>query len=127
MSPTKTAAVCSHCLRKQHDHCTVPDTCGCPTCNPPAAEAVVWQDPPPSRTGTHKRVLTDEQEAALRANPQRWAMVKQYDKPGGATSTAYMIKKGKSAYVAAEWEATARRNDRGSQLYMRYVGPGGKA
>lgn len=124
MSPVKTAAICSHCLRGQHAACTVPDGCGCETCNPPA---VVWQDPPPSRTGTHKRVLSAEQEAALRANPKRWALIKEYDKPGGAASTAYSIKKSKSALATGEWEATARRNDRGSQLYMRYVGPDGKA
>ena len=121
---SKTAAVCSHCLRGQHDTCTVPDTCGCPECNPPA---VTWQDPPPKRLGTHKRVLTDEQEAALRADPKRWALIRQYDKAGSATSTAYTIKKGKSSLVAAEWEATARRNDRGSALYVRYLGPGGSA
>ncbi len=129
MSTVKTAAVCSHCLRKQHDHCTVPDTCGCPTCNPPADDGVVWEDPPQGRgrrPGSDKAWPVE----ALKANPQRWAKVETYAKPSTAGSTAGRFRKGVYGEVAPpHFEVRTARlpEGKGSALYMRYLGPGGKA
>jgi hypothetical protein len=41
----------------------------------PATAQLVWQDPPPNR---RRRVLTAEIVDQLRANPGRWAVIRQY-------------------------------------------------
>ncbi len=42
--------------------------------SPPASAALTWRDPPPKR----HRILTPELVAQLRANPGRWAVVREY-------------------------------------------------
>jgi len=50
-----TAKICTRCLRRQHDFCTLGVRCGCESCNPKeasqAASVVIveWEDPPPGR------------------------------------------------------------------------------
>ncbi len=126
MSPLKTAAICSHCLRGQHAHCTVPDTCGCETCNPPA---VVWEDPP-TAIGRQQGSSKSFPVAELKANPKRWAKVETHTSKSAASSTRSRFKKGSYGEVAPpHFEARACRlaDGKGSALYMRYVGPDGKA
>jgi hypothetical protein len=124
----KTASICSHCLRGQHTACTIPDTCGCETCNPPV---VLWEDPPADGRGKSnlsRRLLTPEQEAEMRANPKRWALIKQFSSKSGARACVTKIRQGKSPGLdQSEWEAVSRIVDSGSRVYLRYVGPGDSA
>lgn len=85
---------------------------------PPAAGAVCWEEPPPKRR-QGAPFLTPEVEAALRANPGRWARIKDYPTKTSADSARKRVVAG---VYGPGWEAEQRRTPTGSILYMRYVG-----
>lgn len=116
----RTSKVCSHCLRLQHDHCTVGEACGCEVCNPPL---VVWEDPPPRAGSGAVSPVPPAALEELRAHPKRWARVKEYPSSSGANTYAANVTKGKvRALPPDEWEAVARREGKGSILYLRFKG-----
>lgn len=120
-----TKRICSHCLRGQHDECTVPDKCGCPTCNPPG---VLWEDPPPRSQRGRRRQIPEHIESALRANAGRWARVREYPGATSANTAANALRKGRWeqwGIKSVDWEAQPCRTDKGSVLYLRYVGKDG--
>lgn len=107
---------CSHCLRNQHALCTAGEACECETCNP---SPVTWEDPPPVRRG--RPILTDEQIAALKEHPKRWAKIRAYDHPNSANGAKTNYRAGKTT-VEPGFEFESRKNGKGSVLYARWVG-----
>lgn len=88
---------------------------------PPAAEDVVWEDPPAFTPG--RRSLTDTQIEALFANPGRWMKARTYTSGSSAQTAAKRITDGKASGVPAGVEATSRKSKQGSALYVRFVAP----
>ncbi|HKX71387.1 MAG TPA: hypothetical protein VJM75_09180 [Acidimicrobiales bacterium] len=77
---------------------------------------MVWEDPGGGRGRPGACPITEAQRKELAANPNRWARVKNYDKPTSATSAAGRIKKGLYREMPeGEWEAAARRNGGGER------------
>lgn len=90
----------------------------------PAPKALIaWEDPPPKRSGP--TVINIEAERELRANPGRWARLKDYGNKTGASTAAASIRKGRRGIAAGDFEAEARVTATGSTLYVRFVGRGG--
>lgn len=141
--------VCSSCINGRHDRCPAPNACKCTNCPgtdttgelerlrkktgvapaKPAAPAksngaVVWEDPPPVRSGPGSRVFPEEVEAALRARPGQWARVRAFSRRTSASSVATRFRNGKTHLNKDEWELAARRVDGGSALWARFVGKG---
>lgn len=84
----------------------------------------MWEDPSSGRGRPTACPITEAQRKELSANPNRWARVKDYDKPTSATSAAARIKKGIYREMPeGEWEAAARRDAGGGVLYARYISP----
>lgn len=80
---------------------------------------LAWEDPPPKRSALAP--ISFEAEAELRANPERWAKVRQYKAHSGAAAAAKAIRDGKHGLKPTDWEVRAA----GAVLYVRFVGRGG--
>jgi hypothetical protein len=75
----------------------------------PVTVQLVWRDPPPDR---RRRVLSAEIVAQLRANPGRWAVIRQYP-----NRTA--VKGGNVVKHPADIEVRGVEEPPGSVLYVR--------
>lgn len=80
----------------------------------PGASGLVWRDPPPDR----RRVLTGEIIELLRANPGRWAVVREYHSLAAAKGGSRWIKH------PVDIELRGVEEPPGSVLYAR-AAPGG--
>ena len=76
-----------------------------------------WEDPPAIRRG-RKTVDWSKILEPLRHNPNRWARVRNYDKPPSAASSVSGIRK----RVGPEFEVVGRKIDGGSAIFARFIG-----
>lgn len=79
---------------------------------------LIWEDPPPARG---RGLIDPAALAVLRANPGRWARVKEFKYATGAATAAGKIRKGD---LGERFEARGVRSPAGSTLYVRWVGEG---
>lgn len=90
------------------------------------APALRWEDPPSCRrTGAASpRVNWPLIAAALRANPNQWAIVCVAAERASAARTANRIKVGRiqSLYPVGAYEAKARTVGGECRVYARYIG-----
>jgi hypothetical protein len=84
-----------------------------------------WEDPPPSRLGRNQNAELEEFRAKLIANPGVWAVCRQTasDKDTGLRNSATNIRHSESGWRGYRWDATVRRIDGTSTLYVRCLGP----
>lgn len=84
---------------------------------------IVWEEPPPSRYGA-KRDGWNRIAAELRANPGRWARIRECETRGRASVWAQQVRQGQSSawLPAGSFEAASRSVDGTYVVYARYVG-----
>lgn len=82
-----------------------------------------WEEPPTRRAGRMGDKYSEVAEA-LRANPNKWAVVQTFPLGRQAGSLAFNIRSGlvKAFRPVGAFEATARKNGDETSVYARYVG-----
>lgn len=136
MTMTTSSVECMHCGRtignlaglSAHMRSMHPDKVGNPTNAtapaaheaPPESNGLVWEDPPPPRTGKHSRVIASLTPLIieLKRNPGKWARLLTLPAKSSANSTMSRFKK---TGVFSDIEFTARVHGTGSALYGRYI------
>lgn len=78
-----------------------------------------WSDPPARHVGIWFDLL-----APLVEQPRRWALVRVFELPGTAHSTARDLRRRRVNYQPGAWEfRTRRKPNGGTGLWARYLGP----
>lgn len=85
---------------------------------------ITWEDPPAHKRLPAKCPATPKQIDEMRANPHHWMRVRDYDSANAASPAAMRIRKGGYSQLgsADAWEATARKTETGSAIWMQYLG-----
>lgn len=80
-----------------------------------------WEDPPPRRNGAAVSLPWESWARMLRRNPERWARLRDYERPAGAANTRDSPLRRR--YLPKErYEVRAVRTETSSILYARYIG-----
>lgn len=87
------------------------------------ALGVKWEEPPPKTPSRASlRIQLAPVFDLLRANPSKWAMIREYSTVGAAGSGKTILQKS-SPPGRWEFRARASKDDGTSKLYGRYLGP----
>lgn len=90
------------------------------------SQPLTWEDPPDQGRRPKVPPVDEEQRALLRANPQRWAKVRDYSSVASASMVGHRLRNGRWPELApSEWEVVARQQGNGAALYVRYIGEEG--
>lgn len=79
---------------------------------------VKWQEPPLRGPGTWEARLLP-----LMERPGEWALVHETPSAGSARSARQQLVDGRFSVPQGEWEFTARKTNKGGEVYARYLGP----
>lgn len=86
--------------------------------------AIVWEDPPSSKSGDRRTTFWRAVAVELRNAPEKWAKVQVYPTRAAAASKVTRINSGRMIGLGeGQWEAKHRGSDEdGWSLYLRYLG-----